>query len=135
MSPPFEILAVRRMSKPLSKAEIFGDFDVSMGGLILRGCALVRYRNGNICAWLPLSRNKQGIERGVRFADPAVQRDLTREAFETYRAAFGPPDFDVPAYLGNALWDASGRPLEAEDGETVSRVAARVAERGAAVSA
>ena len=102
MSLPFEILAVRRIHKPLGKhgtAEIFGDFDMSMGGLVLQGCALVRYRNGNICAWLPLSRNKQGLERGVRFADPAVQRDLTREAFETYRAAFGPPDFDVPAYL------------------------------------
>lgn len=99
MSLPFEILAVRRISKPLGKAEIFGDFDMSMGGLVLRGCALVRYSNGNLAAWLPLSKNKQGVQRGVSFADPAMGRELTREAFETYRAAFGPPDFDVPAYL------------------------------------
>lgn len=74
-----------------STATILANFEILVGGMEIGGCTLARgERQGKIMTWAPrVTADKGTIRRYVKFADPALRHEVTKEAYAVYRALGG----------------------------------------------
>lgn len=79
----------RSMVGRKKETELLAFFDVQLTEVYLRGCALVRYSNGNVTIWPPKLDNGRDSLRGVFFADEQLKRDIADRAHDAFRALGG----------------------------------------------
>lgn len=79
----------RSMVGRKKETELLAFFDVQLTEVYLRGCALVRYSNGNVTIWPPKLDSKPDSLRGVFFADEQLKRNIAGRAHDAFRALGG----------------------------------------------
>lgn len=87
-----KITAMKRVDDETSNAaRILANFEVLVHGMEIGGCTLARgERQGKIMTWAPrVTADKGTIRRYVKFADPALRHEVTKEAYAVYRALGG----------------------------------------------
>ena len=79
----------RSMVGRKKETELLAFFDVQMTEVYLRGCALVRYSNGNVTIWPPKLDHGPHALRGVFFSDETLKRRIADQALDAFRALGG----------------------------------------------
>ena len=91
MTHEIEIVGLTRSSHPKPNQAghvILAHFDCEIGGIALKGCALVRTRQGGLVAWPP---NLETADkwRSVQIIDDPLRHQLMEAARVAYRALGG----------------------------------------------
>lgn len=95
-----EVVGITRVSgaTPNKKRHtILAFFDLQLPGVLLKGCALVRYKNGNVVSWPPKIEDRPHPKRRVLFTDEAMARAITDKAVTAFYAMGGTDDELHPA--------------------------------------